>query len=184
MKLLVILSVSAKSISCIPNRNVARLPAWLDRQSVFIFLPAWWQSELHIESKVNKYKHQEKESSMFSHMRSWNQVIFWHLWWKMTTWCLCPLQVSLQWWSSPSYVLWYSWSATCSVTKAPTTPMRPKAAGSLPGSRRTRPSSAPTTRKPSTNQRKSGSSNSQWRDFERGSDSSDHHPVATEMEEV
>lgn len=77
----------------------------------------------------------------------------------------CPLQVSLRWWSSPSCALWCSSSATCSVTKAPTTQMRPKAAGSRPGSRRTRPSSAPTTQRPSTNQRKSGSSNRKWRDL-------------------
>lgn len=43
--------------------------------------------------------------------------------------------------------------------------MRPRAAGSRPGSRRTRPSSAPTTQRPSTNQRKSGSSNRKWRDL-------------------
>lgn len=80
----------------------------------------------------------------------------------------CPLQVSSRWWSSPSSALWCSSSATCSVTKAPTTQMRPKAAGSRPGSRRTRPSSAPTTQRPSTNQRKSGSSNRKWRDLTGG----------------
>lgn len=126
---------------------------------------------------MNGFNYSQERSWLIFFVCFWKHYYIWEagvffIW--ILTFCWCendhmiyrrPLQVSLRWWSSPSSALWCSSSATCSVTKAPTTQMRLKAAGSRPGSRRTRPSSAPTTQRPSTNQRKSGSSNRKWQDL-------------------